>query len=46
MKEDRALAIAVELDHLGVNCRLERGAESAYYLRVASCTTPTAGTRS
>jgi len=35
MKEDRALAIAVELDHLGVICRLERGAESAYYLRVA-----------
>jgi len=35
MEEDRALAVAVELDVRGVSCRLERDAESDYHLRVA-----------
>jgi len=35
MEEDRALAVAMELDIWGVSCRLERDAESDYHLRVA-----------
>jgi len=35
MEEDRALAVAVELDMRGVSCRLERDAKSDYHLRVA-----------
>lgn len=35
MEEDQALAVAVELDNRGVNCRLERDAECEYTLRVA-----------